>query len=283
MATRTEVEQFLDRLRQDLERQHIEIPTLPDVSVQALFITQDASSSIIDLVKLVSRDTALAARLIRHANSPAYRGLSHCSTIRSAVTRLGMERTRQTIMALSMKTVFQSGNETIRERMEALWNHSLEVAIISYLLARRHPHLDPDTALLAGLVHDIGMIPILRRAEKTPEIYEDPRALQAAADAAHVAIGRAMLKSWNFEPEIIRAVSEHENLDRQPERGAPVNYCDILQAANIESHNATQHRLAHIDRSSVASIRRLAAKSDTTRLNWEDDAIGLEHVNQMIE
>ncbi len=283
MATRAEVEKFLERLREDLERHQIEIPTLPDVSVQALFITQDESSSIVDLVNLISRDTALASRLVRHANSPAYRGLTRCATIRSAVTRLGMERARQTIIALSMKEVFQSGNEMIRVRMEELWNHSLEVAIISYLLARRHPHLDPDTALLAGLVHDIGMIPILRRAEKTPEIYEDPRALQAAADAAHVPIGRAMLKNWNFEPEIIRAVAEHENLKREPEDGEPVNYSDILQAANIESHSATRHRLASIDRNAVAAIRRLAAKPGTTQLNWEDDAIGLEHVNQMIE
>lgn len=283
MATRAEVEKFLERLREDVERQHVEIPTLPDVSVQALFITQDESSSISDLVHLISRDTALAARLIRHANSPAYRGLTRCATIRSAVTRLGMERARQTIIALSMKKVFQSGNETIRSRMETLWNHSLEVAIVSYLLARRHPHLDPDTALLAGLVHDVGMIPILRRAEKTPEIYEDPRALQAAADAAHVPIGRAMLKCWNFEPDIIRAVAEHENLQRQPEEDEPISYVDILQAANIESYCATTHRLASVDRDSVAALRRLAASPGTTWLNWEEDPIGLEHVNQIIE
>ncbi|WP_018861912.1 MULTISPECIES: HDOD domain-containing protein [unclassified Thioalkalivibrio] len=283
MATRAEVEKFLERLRSDLERQQIDIPTLPDISVQALFIVQDDSSSIADLVNLISRDTALATRLVRHANSPAYRGLSRCATIRSAVTRLGMERARQTIIALSMKEVFQSGNDMIRQRMEALWNHSLEVAIISYLLARRHPHLDPDTALLAGLVHDIGMIPILRRAEKTPEIYEDPRALQAAADAAHVAIGRAMLKYWNFEPDIIRAVADHENLQRESEAETPISYSDIVQAANIESHAGTRHYLAHIDREGVAALRRLAPRSPRRELEWENDAIGLEHVNQIIE
>ncbi len=283
MATRAEVEKFLERLRSDLERQQIDIPTLPDISVQALFIVQDDTSSIADLVNLISRDTALATRLVRHANSPAYRGLSRCATIRSAVTRLGMERARQTIIALSMKEVFQSGNDAIRQRMEALWNHSLEVAIISYLLARRHPHLDPDTALLAGLVHDIGMIPILRRAEKTPAIYEDPRALQAAADAAHVAIGRAMLKNWNFEPEIIRAVADHENLQREPEPESPISYSDVVQAANIESHVGTPHRLAHIDREGVAALRRLAPRSSNRDLDWEGDAIGLEHVNQIIE
>lgn len=283
MATRAEVEKFLERLRSDLERQQIDIPTLPDISVQALFIVQDDTSSIADLVNLISRDTALATRLVRHANSPAYRGLSRCATIRSAVTRLGMERARQTIIALSMKEVFQSGNDAIRQRMEALWNHSLEVAIISYLLARRHPHLDPDTALLAGLVHDIGMIPILRRAEKTPAIYEDPRALQAAADAAHVAIGRAMLKNWNFEPDIIRAVADHENLKLEPDVETPINYSDVVQAANIESHAGTPHRLAHIDREGVAALRRLAPRSPNRELDWEGDAIGLEHVNQIIE
>ncbi len=283
MATRTDVEKFLESLRSDLERRMIDIPTLPDISVQALFIVQDDSSSIADLVNLISRDTALATRLVRHANSPAHRGLSRCATIRSAVTRLGMERARQAIVALSMKEVFQSGNEPIRVRMETLWNHSLEVAMVSYLLARRHPHLDPDTALLAGLVHDIGMIPILRRAEKTPVIYEDPKALQAAADAAHVAIGRAMLKNWNFDQEIIRAVGEHENLERKPDDDEPINYIDILQAANIESYNATAHRLAKIDRSLVAALRRLSATPGGSSLAWEDDAIGLEFVNQIIE
>ncbi|MBA1332428.1 phosphohydrolase, partial [Candidatus Endoriftia persephone str. Guaymas] len=66
----------------------IALPTLPDVALEALVVINDIESSVNDLVKIISRDTALTARLIRYANSPLYRGVNPVSSIKQAITRI---------------------------------------------------------------------------------------------------------------------------------------------------------------------------------------------------
>ncbi|MFN4262666.1 MAG: HDOD domain-containing protein [Thioalkalivibrionaceae bacterium] len=275
------IEKFLDRLREDAHQGRLELPVLPDVAIQALFIADQPDTTISDIADLVSRDSAIAGRIIRHANSPAYRGTTPCTTLRAAITRLGLQRARQIIIALAMRETFETGIDSIAERAETLWKHSLDVAILSYLIARTQRHLDAEVALLAGLVHDIGALPILKRAAVDPALSQDPEALEVVIRIAHVALSRLVLKHWNFHPETIRIVVEHEKIDRTIDDEAPVSELDVLQAANIEALRATRAPLAAVDRTKIAAIRRLAEPRGGTEIPWDRNRQAFDTINSL--
>ncbi len=275
------VDDFVGKLKADLQNNGIQIPTLPDLSLQALFTINRDDSSIDDVTAVVARDTAMATRLVRYANSPAYRGLTRCATIKSAITRLGLQKTKNILLTMSMKEVFKTGHRSIKERMERLWEHSMEVAALSMLISLRHRHLDGEVALLAGLVHDIGVIPILNKAKDVDEIVQNDEQLGMIIASLHGAVGKAVLKAWNFEPDLIAVVAEHENLKRDPGDDVPVDYVDVVQAANVESYQATRHRLGRINRLHIPAYRRLGYTAEDPDLHWDQSMKGMELVSRI--
>ena len=109
---------FVDELRGDLASNKITLPTLPDVAMEALLVVNDVDSSASDLVKVIHKDTAITARLIRYANSPLYHGLQPITSIKPAITRIGFDRVKSAIYTVSMKEVFKTTYTPIEQRMK---------------------------------------------------------------------------------------------------------------------------------------------------------------------
>jgi putative nucleotidyltransferase with HDIG domain len=254
------VKEFVDAVRNDLLTNKIYLPTLPDLALEALLVINDADSSSADLEKVISKDAALTARLIRYANSPLYRGTNTITSIKLAITRIGFQRVKNAVYAVSMKEVFRTPIKTIEQRMEKLWSHSVKVGAQAAILAKDHPGLDPDVALVAGLVHDIGKIPLLIKACEYEVLTRNTDYLDRLLMRLHPQVGSSIIKLWKFDPRIVQVVAEHEDLSRNPE-GAAVDYVDLVQVANIQTYENTEHPLARIDRSIVKSFVRVNAKS----------------------
>lgn len=284
MNTTTNIKQAIDAfvadLREDMRHNRVILPTLPDISVQALFMVNSETTSIDELTALVVRDAAMASRLIRYANSPAFRGQVRCNTIKSSITRLGLDKTKHLLLALAMKHVFNSGHEGMCERMERLWEHSVEVAMLSMLLAHRYAHLDMETALLAGLVHDIGIIPILDRVKDDERIVVCDDAINAIISALHVPLGKAILTAWNFPSQLVAAAAQHLDFERDISMEAPIDYVDIVQAANLESYSSMpNNHLAHLDRIKLPCMRRLGCTLEDPQLHWDEDSKLMQEVS----
>ena len=124
------------------------------------------------------------------------------------------------------------------------------------MLARGHPGLDADVALVAGLVHDIGHIPLLIKACNYENLIANPEGLDKILYKLHTQLGGSILKLWKFDPQVVAVAAEHENLQRNP-GDAPVDYVDLIQVANIQSHEGSEHRLAKVDRSTVKAFARI--------------------------
>jgi len=263
---------FVDDLREDLASNKITLPTLPDVAMEALLIVNDVDTSASDLVKVIHKDTAITARLIRYANSPLYHGLQPITSIKPAITRIGFDRVKSAIYTVSMKEVFKTTYTPIEQRMKALWAHSVKVGTYGATLAKQYTSLDPDIALVAGLIHDIGKIPILIKACEYRELTENPEYLDQLLTKLHSKLGGVILKLWKFDPLMIMVATEHENIQRDP-GNAPVDYADVIQVANIMSHEKTEHPLAKVDRDKIAAFARLKtneADQETTRADAEE-------------
>lgn len=266
------VKDFVDVVRGDLRTNNIHLPTLPTLALEALLVINDAGSSAADLEKIISKDAALTARLIRYANSPLYRGASTVTAIKLAITRIGFQRVKNAVYAVTMKEVFRTPIKEIEQRMEKLWAHSVKVGAQAAILAKDHPRLDPDIALVAGLVHDIGQIPLLIKACEYDELIRHPDYLDRLLMKLHPQLGSSIIKLWNFDPKVVAVAAEHEDLARNP-GDAPVDYVDLVQVANILAYEGTDHPLAGVDRSSVKAFSRINVKiGDGENQKLEEDS-----------
>ncbi len=252
-----DVKAFALELKGDIEKNRIKLPTLPAISLEALIVVNDAGSSMRDVSRIISKDTSIAARLVRYANSPLYRGIENVTSVRAAVTRIGIEAVKHAILSLAMRDVFSTGVQSIQDRMEALWQHSVDVASKSALLAGQFTHLNREEAMLAGLIHDVGVIPILIKAKDMPEILETEGRLDKLVRALHMTVGKFMLSHWNFDKILIDVAASHDRLDRTPASNK-VDYVDIVQVANILCYEKSEdHRYGNMDPEKIPAFQRV--------------------------
>ncbi|MES9846257.1 MAG: HDOD domain-containing protein [Candidatus Sedimenticola sp. PURPLELP] len=254
--TKFPVKEFVADIKNDILHDRLTLPTLPDVALEALLIVNDVDSSAEDVARIVSKDTSIAARLVRYANSPIYHGSDPATTVSRAITRIGFDSVKQAIYLVSMRDVFETGIELIRKRMNRLWQHSVRVASKSALLADQFPHLDKETALLAGLIHDVGVIPVLLKAKDYEELHSSEANLEKVISGLHMALGKILLSHWKFEPVLLDVAALHDHLDREPPSDQ-VDYVDIIQVANILSYTGSGHIYARMDRRKIPAFRRL--------------------------
>ncbi|MEJ2590878.1 MAG: HDOD domain-containing protein, partial [Candidatus Thiodiazotropha sp.] len=213
-----------------------------------------------------------------YANSPLYRGLNTIISIKPAITRIGFQRVKNAVYAVSMKEVFRTSVKEIEKRMDNLWAHSVKVGAQAAILAKSQPGLDADVALVAGLVHDIGHIPLLIKACKYESLINKPELLDKILQKLHTQLGGSILKLWKFDNAVISAAAEHENLSRDP-GDAPADYVDVVQVANILAHEGSDHPLATVDRSTIKAFSRLRqGESAAEGGNADEDTRQVEDV-----
>jgi HD-like signal output (HDOD) protein len=218
----------------ELRSNQLKLPSVPDVAWKVRR-TVDKEDSTADQVAIaVSADPAIAAKLVRACNSPLYRGFSDVRNVREAVIRLGMRTTRQLVTVFSMREVFKTRQPTLQKEIEKLWRHSREVAALCWVLADHTTRLNPEEALLAGLLHDIGVVPILVQAEHNVNLFADDTNLQNAISELRADVGTAVLESWSFPPAFIDAVRHAEDWSYESREAEP-QLVDVVIVAQLHA------------------------------------------------
>ncbi|GAB6067113.1 HDOD domain-containing protein [Methylothermus subterraneus] len=248
-------QEFLDYLRGEIQANRLILPSLPEVALKVRDAVDREELSAAKLAALIAEDAALAARLIQVANSPLYRGRVEITSLPMAITRLGMNTVRTLLLSLAMQQVFQPTSPLLDRYFHAIWQTSVEVAAIGRALASLCPHLNAEHALLAGLIFQIGKLPILTLAEQTPNLANDPKRLESLLEALHPAIGEMVLRSWHFPKTLLDVVSEYLNWQRQPP-GELADYVDLVQVAYLE-HRLSRGQTLPVDPAQVSAFARL--------------------------
>src|SRR5690606_4736040 len=124
---------------------------------------------------------------------------------RESVVRLGMRTTRQLVTVFAMREVFKTRRAPLQQEMEKLWRHSREVAALCWVLADHATRIDPEEAMLAGLLHDIGIVPVLVQAEHHVNLFADEKNLHHAMSELRADVGCAVLENWSFPKTFIEA------------------------------------------------------------------------------
>lgn len=265
------VQQVKQDIIQALENDTLVLPTLPEIALQVRDIAEDVTSSISDLTTILGRDAALSARMIKVANSPLIRASIPVSDLNTAVSRLGIDLTSNLAMGLAMEQMFQATSDIVDKRMRACWSKSVEIAASSQVLARHFTNLQPDQALLAGLTHQIGKLPILAFAENNDSLLNDSFALGKVLTVLHPSLGSYILKMWDFPADLVSVSKNYLQFDRKVDK---VDYADIVQVATLQSYAGTDHPYTKLDWTEISSFDRLGL--DPTTLISEMEGISEE-------
>ncbi|MDD2761750.1 MAG: HDOD domain-containing protein, partial [Methylomonas sp.] len=177
---------------------------------------------------------SMTARLIKISNSPLYRGRRKIESCPEAITRLGLKAAQDIVTVFALKAVFNAKSGLIRRKMQELWSHSSHVAAISAVLAHKTPGFDPDRAMLAGLIHDIGIVPILAYADRQPELLASPGDLAEAVRELRSQIGVQIIRKWDFPTDFEDVVVHAENWYR--DSGPQATYSDIVMISQLHSY-----------------------------------------------
>lgn len=275
-----DLEKFLQDLKDDLANNRLTLPTLPEVALKARDAVEDPEVTAGQVADIVATDPAISARLIQVANSPFFRARSPIDNLQTAISRMGIATVRDLVNSLAMQQIFQATNAQLDERLRALWEHSVQVAAISRVLAMAFPNLQPEQAMLAGLIHDVGALPILTRAEDEPKLLSNTRLLDRIVHKLHAKLGRIILASWNFPQSLIDVAAEHESLSRDP--GGPVDYVDLVIVANLQSYIGSDHPLTQVDWARVPAFSRVGIEPDINIIDVEDNGEKIQEVQDML-
>src|SRR5262245_21055870 len=192
------------------------LPSAPEIARRTLATVNRDDANLQDLARLIQRDQALAARLLRIANSALFAVRNRVSSIPHAVTLLGFERVRDLVLGLSVWGALEGSSPAARRFRKRLWIHSSMVAAAARMLAERTQG-DEAAAFTAGLLHDVGKLVLgLRLGDTYWELLEDAADEGGAAEVErtalscdHATVGGWLLQLWGMPAALVDAVALH--------------------------------------------------------------------------
>lgn len=211
-------------------------PTYLDASLGVLHALKSPSISIEQVAEVVRIEPLVASKLLHLANSVAYNPAGRPVThIEQAIQRLGFASVRSVALNVAMQQMLRSRNlAPFEDIARQTWERTLLVAAISRTLARRLGRVDPEDALLAGLVCDIGVFYLLYRAAEYPEYHERRAELIELIRGWHASIGDSLLEVLGI-PETVRAAirTQHEGNGTAGGDVASCSLADVLHFATL--------------------------------------------------
>lgn len=223
------------RILEDIARDlsgDVNFPTCLDAAILVRNTLRDPYASLGRVVQVIGVEPLISSRLLKLANSVAYNPSGKTVTeLETAISRLGFEAVRTISLAVAMDQMLKSRNSSSFESIShQAWEHSLRVAAIARVLARRIGRINADEAMLAGLVHDIGIFYLLYRAAEYPEYRQNQADVLELISGWHEGIGESLLHILALPERIIDAVRDHD----QPQSvETPCSVRDVLYFANL--------------------------------------------------
>jgi HD-like signal output (HDOD) protein len=224
---------FVQSLAAELSKGKVELPSFPDIALRVRRVLSDENVSQDMVVRVVGSEPALAARLMQIGNSAALNFSGKPITeLRTAISRMGFNMVRSAAIAFAMSQLKkQDALKGLEKPLEELWKRSAAVAAMSHAVARRYSKVNPDTALLSGLLHGIGQLYILTRSAQHPGLFANQAVYAAIVRDWHSAIAKALLENWEMADEVVVAVSNFEDLERQ--HSGPVDLTDVVTVGSL--------------------------------------------------
>jgi HD-like signal output (HDOD) protein len=248
---------FVQALASELSRGKVDLPSFPDIALRVRKVLTDEEVTQEQVVRVVGSEPALAARLMQIANSAALNFTGKpINDLRTAINRMGHNMVRSAAIAFAMSQLKKVDSlKGLEKPLDDLWKSSAAVAAMSHAVAKRYSKINPDTGMLAGLLHGIGKLYILTRSSKHPALFADHAAYNQIVRDWHSPVAKALLENWDMAEEIVVAVSDYEDLERA--HTGPVDLTDVLTVGNLLAAFKEHPESLEINMHDVAACKRM--------------------------
>lgn len=248
-------EKILQKLETRIETNQLVLPSMPDVFLQVKKIVDDPSSNIGNVAKIITRDPSLTARILKVANNSMYRGNDEITSLQLAISRMGLQLIKTLVTSHAITQMFNQPKGALKPFFTKLQAHSSEVSAHAYAIAKHYSKINPDEALLAGLVHNIGYLPMAKCVESFPEVEKEPNLLIEVMGNVHTKVGEMILKSWSFPQQIIDASMYY--MEQFRKGSATIDLTDIVIIAGLNAYRGTDHPCTLPDWSQYPAFQKI--------------------------
>jgi HD-like signal output (HDOD) protein len=247
---------FVSELAQEVSSGKVELPSFPDVAVRVRKVLADEQVSNEQIARIVGSDAGLAARVLTLANSAALnRSGRSVGDLKTAVNRIGHNNVRTAAVSFAIAQLRRASElRNIAPQLERVWQEATLVAALSYSIAARC-QLNSDESMLAGLLHNVGKLYILARANRHGSLFSDAAALGQVMRDWHANIGKAIVENWGFPEHIAEAIGEHETIDRMV---GQADVTDVLTVAVMAAGFMGHEVDFELNMQGVKAFRRLS-------------------------
>lgn len=267
----SEQDVLYNTILEEMDSGKLVLPTLPEVALQVREVVDDPDATAKQLAEIITTDAALSARLLKVANSPLYRGRTQIDSIQMAVSRLGLVMVRNLVTSLVMEQMFQATTNRLDNRLRELWEQSTKVAAASQVIAAKLPGIKTDEAMLAGLIHAIGVLPILMKADDDGDLIRDSKKLDNLIENLYPRLGATILKNWDFPANLVEVAEQHKNLNRNSGETGP-DLVDVVQVAVLQSYNGTDKAVDPLSLNNVVAFKQVGADTGFSVEELEEDS-----------
>ncbi len=221
----------------------LKLPVLPSIATMVMRELTRPETSAEQVADIIRQDAAIAAGVLKVANSIVYKRRVATSTLEAAIVRLGYQLVRDLVISLSTRSMFRTTDEADQQ----LWDHAIATALAAKVVAAETRRANPDEAFVAGLLHDVGKI-VLKNENRdrfmgaakriTKEKMPSSTAERSAFSFHHGTVGGILLMEWNLPQEMANAIYWHHDLESPqniPVRSQNLTWVTSLANAVVNS------------------------------------------------
>ena len=265
------------RILEDIARDlsgDVNFPTCLDAAILVRNTLRDPDANLAQVVQAIGIEPLIASKLLRLANSVIHNPQGErISDVGTAIGRLGFDIVRTTSLAVAMDQMLKSRNLSAYDRIShQTWENSVQVAAIARVLARHLGRIHPDEAMLAGLVHNIGVFYLMYRAAEYPEYRDNEPAMLELLAGWHEGVGESLLHILGLPDSITDAVRDQNQL-RSIE--TPCSISDVLHFAKLLADTQPAWQTACHDEQQAAALEAERARYADLLQEAEDDILEL--------
>ena len=218
----------LRKISKSIEDDSLVLPRVPEIVQKIDKAIANSDASIKEISEIIKFESSISARILQIANSPLVRGNTNITSLHGAITRIGLQMVRNLVLCMGVKDAFSIHGAVLRRKMKELWDDNVAIAMYAYVLAN-HFRMNCDFAMMAGMLHSLGKLPIIDYASKHREILEDERVFDYLMKTLHKPLGIKILRQWEFQDELISVIENYDEIDK--ERPGEIDVVDLVIVA----------------------------------------------------